>query len=85
MTVREDEALVIREATTSILASRSLAAVARELNERGLPTSTGRRWTYARLRDVLIRPRNAGLLNHGRYDRGTGEIIGPASMARDHR
>ena len=22
---------------------------------------------------------NAGLLNHGRYDRGTGEIIGPAS------
>lgn len=79
VTVREDEALVIREATTSILASRSLAAVARELNERGLPTSTGRRWTYARLRDVLIRPRNAGLLNHGRYDRGTGEIIGPAS------
>ena len=31
VTVRENEALVIREATTSILASRSLGAVAREL------------------------------------------------------
>ena len=77
--VRDDEAKIIREATTAVLAGRTLGAVARELNEQGKPTSTGRPWTYARLRDVLIRPRNAGLLSRGRYDRDTGEITGPAT------
>jgi site-specific DNA recombinase len=41
-------------------------------------TSTGKPWNYMRLRDVLIRPRNAGKLSKGRYDRGTGEIVGKA-------
>jgi len=77
-TIREDEAAVIREATAAILAGRTLAAVARELNERGVTTSTGKPWTYMRLRDVLIRPRNAGLLHHGRADRGEAEIVGRA-------
>lgn len=65
LTIREDEAQVIRQATKSIIAGRSLAAVARELNSEGLRTSRGSQWTYARLKDVLIRPRNAGLIAHG--------------------
>ena len=56
-----------------MLAGRSLAAVAREFNEEGRLTSTGSRWTYARLRDVLIRPRNAGLLSRA----------GPTGAVRD--
>lgn len=78
LTIREKEADVVREATEAVLAGRSLANVAQELNKRGLRTSTGKPWTYARLRDVLVRPRNAGLLHTGRWDRGTGEIVGPA-------
>src|SRR5829696_2549635 len=82
ITVKQDEAKIIREATTAVLAGRTLAAVARELNLSGKFTSTGNRWTYARLRDVLTRPRNAGLLSSGRFDRGTGEIIGPATWPK---
>lgn len=76
LTVHEEEAQVVREATQAIIAGRSLAAVARELDERGVLTSTGKTWTYARLRDVLIRPTNAGLSSTGRADRGKAKIIG---------
>jgi site-specific DNA recombinase len=78
VTIRKDEAEVIRQTSAAILAGRTLASVARELNEDGITTSTGKPWTYARLRDVLIRPRNAGLLSKGRADRGEAEVIGRA-------
>lgn len=78
-TVRREEAAVIAEATTAVLAGRSLAAVARDLNEQGGTTSTDGAWTYARLRDVLVRPRNAGLISTGRPDRGRFEIVGKAT------
>lgn len=35
-------------------------------------------WTGQRLRDVLIRPRNAGLLSSGRADRGEADVKGKA-------
>ena len=76
LVIREDEAHVIREATQAVLAGRTLTALARELNEQGVLTSTGNTWTYARLRDVLIRPTNAGLSHTGRADRGKAEIVG---------
>lgn len=65
ITHRESEARVIRDATTAVLAGRSLAAVAKELNGQGHRTSFGKEWSYARLKDVLIRPRNAGLVARG--------------------
>jgi hypothetical protein len=39
------------------------------LNEQGRKTSMGKPWTYQRLRDVLVRPRNAGIVHKGRADR----------------
>lgn len=69
VTVREGEAQVIRDATKAILAGRSLRAVSNQLNGDGLLTSMGKPWTYQRLRDVLVRPRNAGLIHRGRADR----------------
>lgn len=60
VTIREDEAEVVRDATQSVMAGRTLASIARELNEVGQVTSTGKQWTYAGLKDVLVRPRNAG-------------------------
>ncbi|WP_166389594.1 recombinase family protein [Nocardioides ochotonae] len=87
MTIREDEAQVIRDMTTAVLAGRSLHAIARELNAKGLTTSTGRDWTQPRVKDVLIRPRNAGLIHHGRadgrtegrHDRPEFQIVGKAA------
>lgn len=77
VTIREAEAAVLREVTAALIAGRSLAGLARELNEREVTTSTGKPWTYARLRDVAIRPRNAGLLSRGIPGR-TLEIVGLA-------
>jgi len=89
MTIREKEAEVIRYATRAVLEGRTLAAIARELNERGdqavrlrpkkdangnrMKTKSGKTkmervtvdWTYGRLKEMLVRPRNAGLLAHG--------------------
>ena len=79
VTVREDEAAVVRQAARAVLAGRTLASVARELNEGGARTSTGRPWTYQRIKDVLVRPRNAGLLSRGRSGFPQGlEIVGQA-------
>jgi site-specific DNA recombinase len=78
ITVRPDEAEIIRAATEGILAGRALAAVARDLNDKGWTTSTDKLWTYQRLRDVLVRPRNAGLISTGRPDRDDFEVIGKA-------
>lgn len=64
----EPEADVIRRMTAGALAGRSLHSIARELNAAGLRTSTGKEWTQPRVRDVLIRPRNAGLIHVGRAD-----------------
>ncbi|QPR38031.1 recombinase family protein [Brevibacterium casei] len=77
-TVRDDEAEVIRRATKGIIAGRSLRGIADELNAEELTTSTGRSWTYARLRDVLVRPRNAGKLSTGDPGHGEPGILGDA-------
>lgn len=65
VTVREKEAAIVREATAAILAGRTLASVARELRERGVTGTSGRPVNYNNLRDMLLRPRNAGILASG--------------------
>lgn len=80
VTIRPGEARVVQRMTKQVIAGRSTMALAKELNDAGLKTSVGRPWTYQRLRDVLVRPRNAGLIHRGRADRVTDdfEITGPA-------
>lgn len=65
VTVRESEAEIVREATTAILAGRTLASVARELKERGVTGTNGTPVNYNNMRDMLLRPRNAGILARG--------------------
>ena len=71
----EAEAAVIREAAGSVLAGESLRGVSCRWNAAGLVTSTGGPWDGMKLRRVLLRPRNAGLMEH------LGEIVGPAEWA----
>lgn len=71
-TVHPAEAMQLAAAARDILAGHSVRSVARRWNAAGITTSAGARWDGSNLRNVLLRPRNAGLIgNHGR-------IVGPA-------
>jgi len=76
------EADALREAARGVLAGRSLASLARELNEAGLTTTTGRPWTYGALRTALCRPRNARLVSRGKSGRPGVEILGEGTWDR---
>jgi site-specific DNA recombinase len=73
MTVRESEAAEIKRLAEAVISGQSLRSLARELNERDVPTVKGKRWSQAHLRSMLMRARLAGLRDH------RGEIIGPAA------
>lgn len=60
-TVNEAEAAEVRRACDAVLAGASLGGIAADLNARGVRTVTGRHWQATTLRQVLRRPRNAGL------------------------
>jgi hypothetical protein len=53
---------VIRKAADSIVAGVSLRQTLADLRRSGVPTVTGVPWTAIALRDILTRPRNAGLV-----------------------
>lgn len=72
ITVRRAEAVLVADLTDRVLAGETLTALARELNSHGLSTSTGQPWNSRSLRRVLLRARNAGLIEHD------GEVVGPA-------
>jgi site-specific DNA recombinase len=71
ITLNPDEAEVIRYAAGEILSDTfglrhgpTLASIAKHLRATGTPTVVGGVWDARSLRDVLIKPRNAGLLVH---------------------
>lgn len=81
-TVREGEAVLVREAAQRALTGESLTSIARDWNTRGIPTVRGADgWTYQALRRMITSPRHAGLRAH----RGTviGEAVWPAIIDRD--
>lgn len=57
----EADAKEIRSATGAILSGRSIGAIVRDLNGRGVATRRGQLWTSTSLRNLVNRPRNAGL------------------------
>ncbi|MFI7677880.1 recombinase family protein [Actinophytocola sp. NPDC049390] len=65
VTHRASEADAIRDAATRILAGDSIRSVFQAWNERGLTTSTGTEWNGSKVRQMLLRPRNAGLIGNG--------------------
>lgn len=77
VTVRESEAAEIRQAVDAVLAGVSLRQITLSLRERGVPTAAGGRWDTVTLRDLLLRPRNAGLAVH--RPSGSGRVGPPYS------
>jgi hypothetical protein len=63
VTLRPDEADVIREHARRLLAGESQEALIAELNS-GVPTVRGAAWGYTTYRQIMTRPRNAGLIAH---------------------
>ncbi|MDQ6728939.1 MAG: recombinase family protein [Actinomycetota bacterium] len=68
--LNRSEAREVRNAATALLAGASVGSIVADLNRRGVTTSTGRPWNYTSLRQVLTRPRNAGLVSLN------GEVVG---------
>ena len=64
VTVREDEAAIIRDHAARLLAGETQDALIRELNETGVPSVRGARWGYTTYRQIMTRPRNAGYIVH---------------------
>jgi hypothetical protein len=62
ITVIESEAAIIRECAARLLAGETQADLISELNERGIPSPGGARWDYTAFRQVMLRPRNTGLI-----------------------
>lgn len=76
----EDEAQVVREIARRILAGESLGAIARDLNDRGIPPARARTWVPTSVRAVVWKPHVAGLRVY------RGQIVGegqwPAILPR---
>ncbi|MEU8276491.1 magnesium chelatase domain-containing protein [Microbispora bryophytorum] len=72
VTIRPSEAALLQQAAEDFLAGRSLNSIAKEWSTRGITTSTGTTWSMMQLRRVLLRPRNAGIMEH------RGEEVGRA-------
>lgn len=62
VTVRAPEATEIVKAADAVLAGMSLYGLVTDLRARGVSTVSGKPWTSSTLRDILLRPRNAGLM-----------------------
>jgi DNA invertase Pin-like site-specific DNA recombinase len=71
-TIRPDEAEVIRDCATRVLAGDSLRSICKDMNERGVLGATGRQWSTQTLRRMLMGPRISGQRGHH------GEIVAKA-------
>lgn len=75
VTVDPDESKFVKLATDKALSGISMRGVARELNELGAATATGRPWHAVTVRAMLLRPRNAGI--RIQTVNGVTEEVGP--------
>jgi site-specific DNA recombinase len=62
VTIIESEASEIAKWSHKVLQGVSLRSIAVDLRSRRVPTVTGVAWTSKTVRDILVRPRNAGLV-----------------------
>jgi hypothetical protein len=64
LTVRPAEAAVAADCAKRVLAGEPIRSIAQDLNDRGVPTSTGGRWSPQSLRRMLASPRISGQRAH---------------------
>ena len=76
VTIREDEAEIIRELTRRFLAGESQDDVVADLNARGIRTGSGKLWTQGNLRRILMRERNCGRIIYTDKATGVTSVVG---------
>ncbi|MCK6086239.1 recombinase family protein [Microbacterium sp. EYE_384] len=82
--VEANEAAIIQEVASRILAGEPLRAVARDLNSRQVPSPGGAPWQGVTLRQLVTRPSLAGLRTHrGRVVSAFDAELHPAILERD--
>jgi site-specific DNA recombinase len=64
MIIREDEAQVIRRVTARVIRGTSIATIVKDLNDRGIPSASGKKWGHKSLKQVLTRRRLIGIRTH---------------------
>ncbi len=62
VTIREEEAQIVRDIYAAVLDGNSLRALVRDLNVRGVSSPQGTPWTAFKLRQLIDRERNYGAL-----------------------
>jgi DNA invertase Pin-like site-specific DNA recombinase len=72
ITIRRDEAKVIREIARRLLNGESMRSVVLDLNARGIPSANGSVWGVSVLKHIITSPRLAGLRAHH------GDVVGEA-------
>lgn len=70
----EADAKEIRQAVTATIAGESIGSIVRDLNDRGVLTRRGQKWTSTAVRNMLLRPTHAGLSAY------RGEIVGKSTF-----
>lgn len=73
ITVRPDEANLIRLAVDRVAAGETLYSICKDWNDQGVTSPGGGKWWVSTLERTLIKGRTAGLVEHD------GKIIGPAT------
>ena len=84
-TIRESEALVIRDCVTRFLSGDGVRSICRDLNERGIPTVMGGEWKTQTLTRLIGSPRISGEREHCGVIVAKAEwpaIVSPADTAR---
>jgi DNA invertase Pin-like site-specific DNA recombinase len=64
VTVNQEEASLLRDHARRLLAGETQDRLIGELNRDGVPSVRGARWGYTTYRQIMTRPRNAGLIQH---------------------
>lgn len=79
VTIRSDEAAIIREATKRVLARESLTNIVRDFQERDIRTTAGNHFKITGLRQLLASARISGRREYkprSNNDRGTRPLVG---------
>lgn len=79
ITLIEEEAELIRGAVSDILGGGSIAGIVNGWNADGVKSTTGGQWGRSALRNLLIRPRIAGIRQH--QGREVGAAVWPAIVS----
>lgn len=82
VTLRESEAATIRRAVAAIIEGRSVRHLTKELNDAGVVTANGTPWSVFKVKRMITRERNAGLLIHDGVIQ-PNSIIEPAVSVED--